>query len=122
MLYKIRLELARTHDHPQGANNIGYEFAAPLTESGKIDPAAWDKNREHCRVVRFRPGEEDDIGHLVRKPGGSWAFHYDIHSDEEDDESGYRFGDHQFRTGEYVSVREDDELMPYQVKRVVAVD
>jgi hypothetical protein len=121
MLSKIRLELARTREHPEGASNIGYEFAAPLTAGGKIDPAAWEKNREHCRVVRFRPGEEDDIGHLVRKPGGSWAFHYDIHSDEEDDESGYRFGDHVFRSGEYVSVREDDELIPYVVKRVVAV-
>jgi hypothetical protein len=121
MLSKIRLELARTREHPEGASNIGYEFAAPLTEAGKIDPTAWEKNREHCRVVRFRPGEEDDIGHLVRKPGGSWAFHYDIHSDEEDDESGYRFGDHVFRSGEYVSVREDDELIPYQVKRVAAV-
>jgi hypothetical protein len=121
MLYKIRLELARTHEHPGGASGIGYEFAAPLTDGGKIDPKLWEKNREHCRVVRFRPGEDDDIGHLVRKPGGSWAFHYDIHSDEEDDESGYRFGDHQFRVGEYVSVREDDELMPYQVKRVMPV-
>ena len=121
MLYKIRLELARTREHPEGAPNIGYEFSAPLTEAGKIDPKGWEKAREHCRVVRFRPGEEDDIGHLVRKPGGSWAFHYDIHSDEEDDESGYRFGDHVFRSGEYVSVREDDELIPYVVKRVVAV-
>lgn len=121
MLYKIRLELARTREHPEGARNIGYEFTAPLSEGGRIDPNGWEKNRAHCRVVRFRPGEEDDIGHLVRKPGGSWAFHYDIHSDEEDDESGYRFGDHQFRAGEYVSVREDDELVPYVVKRVVAV-
>jgi hypothetical protein len=72
-------------------------------------------------VVRFRPGEDDDIGHLIRKPGGSWAFHYDIHSDQEDDEAGYRFGDHQFRVGDYVSVREDDELMPYVVRRVVQV-
>jgi len=121
MLSKIRLELARTREHPQGAPGIGYEFTAPLTEAGKIDSKGWEKNREHCRVVRFRPGEDDDIGHLVRKPGGSWAFHYDIHSDEEDDESGYRFGDHVFRSGEYVSVREDDELIPYVVKRVVAV-
>jgi hypothetical protein len=121
MLYKIRLELARTPEHPDGAPGIGYEFAAPLTEDGTIDPQAWDRNRDHCRVVRFRPGEEDDVGHLVRKPGGSWAFHYDIHSDAEDDESGYRFGDHRFRVGEYVSVREDDALMPYQVKRVVPV-
>jgi hypothetical protein len=58
MLYKIRLELARTHEHPDGASGIGYEFAAPLGEGGKIDPKAWEKDRAHCRVVRFRPGEE----------------------------------------------------------------
>lgn len=121
MLSKIRLELARCKSHPEGAHNIGYEFSAPLVADGRIDAVAWLKARDRCRVRRFRPGEEDDIGHLIRKPGGSWAFHYDIHSDEEDDESGYRFGDHIFRAGEYVSIREDDELMPYQVKRVAPV-
>ncbi len=69
-------------------------------------------------VRRFRPGEADDIGHLIRKPGGSWAFHYDIHSDEEDDEAGYRFGDHAFKLGEYVSVREEEGLRTYRVTRV----
>ena len=88
MLTKIRLELARDHDHPEGSRAIGYEFAAPLDASGKIDAAEWHKRRENCRVVRFRPGEADDIGHLVRKGGGSWAFHYDIKSHEEDDEFG----------------------------------
>ena len=71
--------------------------------------------------MRFRRNEEDDIGHLIRKPGGSWAFHYDIASDGEDDEAGYRFADHIFKVGEYVSIREDEELLPYQVKRVVDV-
>jgi hypothetical protein len=118
MLAKIRLELARTHDHPQGSRDIGYEFTAPLDAQGRIDADAWHKARDRCRVRRFRPGEADDIGHLIRKPGGSWAFHYDIDSDEEDDESGYRFGDHVFRAGEYVSVREDDELLTYHVVRV----
>lgn len=121
MLYKIRLELARCKGHPEGAADIGYEFTAPLGAGARIDAGGWLKNRDHCRVVRFRPGEDDDIGHLVRKPGGSWAFHYDIHSDEEDDEAGYRFGDHVFEVGEYVSVREDDALLPYQVKRVMPI-
>lgn len=121
MLYKIRLELARCKGHPEGAADIGYEFTAPLGADAHIDAGGWAKSRDHCRVVRFRPGEADDIGHLVRKPGGSWAFHYDIHSDAEDDEAGFRFGDHVFRVGEYVSVREDDTLLPYQVKRVVAI-
>jgi hypothetical protein len=122
MLKKIRLELARSHEHPEGARDIGYEFAAPLDDKGRINPDEWQKNRDHCRVRRFRPGEDDDIGHLVRKPGGSWAFHYDIHSDEEEDESGYRFGDHEFRPGEYVSVREDDGLHTYKVVRVQPVN
>ena len=74
--------------------------------------------KARCRVRRFRKNENGDIGHLVRKLSESRAFHHDIRSDEEDDESGYRFGDHIFRVGEYVSVREDDEIMPYQVKTV----
>ena len=107
MLKRIRLELARDHDFPEGSRRTGYEFTAPLDERGHIDAAEWHKQRDHCRVRRFRPGEADDIGHVIRKPGGAWAFHYDIHSDEEDDEAGYRFGDHAFNPGEYVSIRED---------------
>jgi hypothetical protein len=118
MLSKIRLELARGPEFPEGSHSIGYEFAAPLDAKGHIDPVDFHKQKDHCRVRRFRPNEEDDIGHLIRKPGGSWAFHYDIHSDEEDDESGYRFGNHIFKTGEYVSVKEDDELRTYVVARV----
>lgn len=121
MLKKVRLELARDRDFPEGARNIGYEFAAPLDDSGRIDAAEWHKERDHCRVRRFRPDEADDIGHLVRKPGGSWAFHYDIDSDEEDDEAGYRFADHAFRPGEYVSIREEGELRTFRVISVKPV-
>ena len=121
MLTKIRLELARDAKHPAGSKAIGYEFAAPLDDTGKIDPQEWHKRRENCRVRRFRPGEADDIGHLIRKPGGSWAFHYDIHSDEENDETGYRFGDHAFTVGEYVSIREEEGLRTFHVVRVQPV-
>ncbi len=117
-LHKIRLELARTKDHPEGSRDIGYEFTAPLGSDGKIDVAEFHQLKEKSRVLRFRPDHDDDIGHLVRKPGGSWAFHYDIHNNADDDESGYRFGDHVFRIGEYVSVREDDDLMPYRIVTV----
>jgi hypothetical protein len=121
MLNRIHLELARTKGYPDGNRHIGYDFTAPLDESGHIDPAQWRQSRDTCRVRRFRPGEADDIGHLIRNPGGSWAFHYDIHSDEEDDERGYRFGDHVFKSGEYVSIREDDELVTYRVIQVEPV-
>ncbi len=118
MFSKIRLELARTSEFPEGNRNIGYEFIAPLDTQDHIDVAQFHQSKNRCRVRRFRPDEGDDIGHLVRKPGGSWAFHYDIHSDEEDDESGYRFGNHSFKSGEYVSVKEDNELRTFVVARV----
>ncbi len=118
-IMKIRLELARDHDFPSGSPNHGYEFTAPLNETGHIDPAEWHKERDHCRVVRFWQGEEDEVGHLIRKPGGSWAFHYDILGDEDDDEAGYRFGDHAFAPGEYVSIKEHDDVL--RTFRVVTV-
>lgn len=114
----IRLNLARTKDHPHGSNQHGYEFVAPLTETGEIDAKAWKAHRGECRVRRFWGDEDEDIGHLIHRPGGSWAFHYDIEGDE-DDEAGYRFGTHAFQPGEYVSIRDDDgELHTFQVVTV----
>ena len=68
----------------------GYEFVGPLDEKGHLDAVAWKKYRERCRVKRFWLNEADEVGHLVRKPGGQWAFHYDVHGDTDDDEGGYR--------------------------------
>ncbi len=116
---KIRLELARSHDFPQGSSERGYEFVAPLDATGHIDAAGWRAERERCRVRRFWADEEPEIGHLVHRRGGSWAFHYDIHGDQEDDETGYKFDSHVFAPGEYVSIREHDDTL--QAFRVVAV-
>lgn len=116
---KIRLELARDHDFPSGSSRHGYEFTAPLTGEGRIDAGGWRAHRDQCRVRRFWGREEDEVGHLTRKPGGSWAFHYDIHGDEDDDETGYRFGDHAFIPGEYVSIMEHDDVL--RTFRIVAV-
>ena len=118
-LKRIRLELARDHDYPEGSRLHGYEFAAPLTSDGHIDAAAWKTERDKCRVLRFWEGEENEVGHLVRKPGGSWAFHYDIHGQEDDDEAGYRFNEHVFRPGEYVSIKEHDGVL--RTFRVISV-
>lgn len=110
----IRLELAREPRHPDGAHNVGYRLIVPLDSEGRIDAALCKDYAESCRVVRFRPGEEDDVGHLVRR-GRNWAFHYDIEGDE-DDEAGYRFSDERFVVGEYVSVREDDGMRTFIVR------
>ncbi|MCW2308084.1 hypothetical protein [Rhodobium gokarnense] len=120
-LKKIRLNLARTKEHPGGSSLHGYEFIAPLDDNGHIDPVEWKKQRMHCRVRRFWGDEEEDLGHLVHRRGGTWAFHYDIDGDE-DDEAGYKFGEHPFRPGEYVSIRDEDgDLYTFQVVTVVDV-
>ena len=114
MLKRIRLNLARSKEFPQGSTKHGYEFGAPLDANGHIDVALWRQHRDHCRVRRFSEGEDDQIGLLVHKPGGPeharWVFDYD-QTAEDDDESGYRFGAHVFRPGEYVSIRNDDGEM-----------
>lgn len=118
-LKHIRLELARDHDFPNGSNKRGYEFSAPLNEEGHILEKDWKNHRDECRVYRFWDDQDTETGHLVRKPGGKWAFHYDIHGDEDDDETGYRFGDHAFAPGEYVSIKEHDDTM--RTFRVISV-
>lgn len=119
---KIRLELARSKDFPDGAATRGYEFVAPLDAAGHIDPARWQKYRAQCRVLRFWDDKED-TGRLLHRPGGAeharWIFDYDD-STEADDEAGYRFGAHSFRQGEYVSVRDDNDEM--HTFRVVSVN
>ena len=118
-LSKIRLELARDSEFPQGSREHGYEFVAPLNADGRIDAAQWKKQRAKCRVHRFWAGETDEHGHLVHKPGGSWAFHYEDEGAVDDEESGYRFGEHMLRVGEYVSIKEHQDHM--RTYKVVAV-
>jgi hypothetical protein len=122
VLKRIRLDLARSKDFPSGSTRHGYEFVAPLDQDGHIDPELWRLHRAHCGVRRFWQGEDDQIGHLVHKPGGSeharWVFDYDA-SRQDDDEAGYRFGAHAFRLGEYVSIRDEDgDLHTFQVRSV----
>ena len=121
-LKRIRLNLARSKEFPQGSPRHGYEFVAPLKADGHIDDVLWKQHRDHCRVRRFWDGEDDEIGHLVHRPGGPehgiWVFDYD-QTAEHDDQSGYRFGAHAFRTGEYVSIRDEDgEMHTFQVASV----
>ena len=118
-LKKIRLELARDPQFPQGSNRRGYEFIAPVDAAGVLDTEAWHVHREQCRALRFWASDEPELGHLVRKPGGHWAFHYDIHGDADNDETGYRFERHRFIPGDYVSIREhDDRLRTFLVASV----
>ncbi len=78
---------------------------------------SWKENREACRVTRLRPDQNDDVGHLVRRPGGSWAFHYEDETNLPD-EAGYHFADERFVPGEYVSINEGGTMHTYRVRSV----
>jgi hypothetical protein len=122
-LRRVRLELARDHDFPNGSRERGYDFIAPLDDKGHIDLEAWKMLRDRCRVRRFWPHEPEQVGHVQHKRGNMWAFHYDIHGDPSHDETGFRFASHAFVPGEYVSIKEQDgALRTFHVVSVRDVD
>jgi hypothetical protein len=115
---RIRLELAREHDHPAGDSGIGYTLLAPLTSDGALDIDMARHFRERCKVIRFKRGEESEEGYLRRRPGGSWAFHYDLADGAEDDDPGFRFERHRFVPGDYLTIMEDEGAHTYRVASV----
>ena len=113
-LKTVRLELARTKDHPDGNSNHGYVFHAPLTGDGHLDEAAWPDNKELCSVRRFEEDLEDEHGLLLNLGDGRWVFSYE--PGEEDDEPIFKLSLHRFQEGEYVSITEHDgEQRTFQV-------
>jgi hypothetical protein len=118
-LQRITLHLARNHEYPYGSAAHGYEFVAPLDVANRIDRATWSDSRRACTVERFWGREPPRRGYVVHRPGGTdgatWGFDYDS-ATLADDEAGYRFGEHAFAPGEYVSIREaDGQLLTFKV-------
>jgi hypothetical protein len=111
---QIHIALARESGHPEGDAEIAYIFVAPVDAEGRIDPKLWRAYRQACRVVRQRPNEEDQHGHLVHYPEGTWGFHYDGEA-RLPNEAGYRFADERFVVGEYVSINERGKMHTYRV-------
>lgn len=105
-LYELRLELARQRDCPNGDSRHGYTFIAPLTHDGRLDAPLWLADPEACRLLRFRPDEDDRSGHLAIQAGGRWRFDYGLNAIDE--APGFRFGDEHFALGEYISIHETD--------------
>ena len=105
MLKKIRLEMARSKEFPDGSKLHGYELVAPLTKDGHLDLEAWKSAKEKCWVHRFWQGQADERGFLQHKRT-RWVFSYV--PGEDDDEPAFRLGEHVFRPGEYVSITEHD--------------
>jgi len=116
-LKKVRLELARTRDFPEGSASHGYEFVAPLDPDGHLDMEEWKQYRQVCSVHRFWRGEDDETGLLVHHSGGRWVFSYE--PGEEDDEPIFKFDRHNFVVGEYVSITEHDGVSrPFRIASI----
>jgi hypothetical protein len=112
-LKKIRLELARTPEFPEGSAECGYEFTAPLDKAGKLDPKQWSHDKDRCTVVRFWRDADDEHGRLTHHKGGAWSFAYTA---DEEEEPIFRFDKHIFKPGEYVSITEHDGVTrPFRV-------
>ncbi|MBN8976219.1 MAG: hypothetical protein J0I08_07055 [Rhizobiales bacterium] len=115
---QIRLELAREPDHPHGEDDVGYIVIAPLERDGHIALKSWMEHRDACRVTRFRPDGREEVGHLVHRRDGAWAFHYD-QATGLPDETGYHFANERFVPGEYVSINENGAMHTYRVRSAV---
>ena len=99
---RIRIEVARSPDFPEGSPRHGYEMVLPLRPDGRIDEKTLKAAPEVATVHRFWEGDGDSVGQILHQ-GGKWMISYS--EGDADDEALHRFADHQFREGEYVSVR-----------------
>ena len=120
-LRKVTLHAARSKEFPDGSIRHGYDFVAPLSDEGRIDLETWKDHRRECFAHRFWDDEPTMQGLLVHRAGGfggsTWTFEWK--GAPTDEEEGYRFADHLFRVGEYVSVREPDgHLLTFRVVSV----
>ena len=107
-LRKVTLNAARSKAFPDGSIRHGYDFVAPLTADGHIDLEAWKQHRGECFAH-----------HAGGRGGSTWTFEWKGGTKDEQEEEGFRFGDHPFKVGEYVSVREEDgELLTFRVVSV----
>ncbi len=112
-LKRIRMELARTHEAPEGTPYCGYEFTAPLDGAGKLDLQQWKRDKDKCTVRRFWKSTTDEHGRLAHHQGGHWAFAWPGGDREEPI---FRLDKHAFVTGEYVSVTEHDGIeRPFRI-------
>lgn len=101
---RIRLELGRSNEFPEGSNRHGYEFILPVARGGKIDRDAYRKTPELCTVHRFWEGEDDRTGTIRHASHDRWLFtFYDGNLEEEVIP---HLATHVFREGEYVTVRD----------------
>lgn len=109
----IRLELARTHDFPEGSTARQYILTLPLDDGDRIDAAAIEAEPARATVRRIWGGESDRHGYVIPTARG-WALSYAV--GEDDDEPIFHLETHRIRAGEYLTVTENDgEVQPFRI-------
>lgn len=109
----IRLELARTHDFPEGSTARQYLLTLPLDDDDRIDAAAIEAEPARATVRRIWDGEPDRHGYVIRTERG-WALSYAL--GEEDDEPIFHLETHPIRIGEYLTLTENEgEVQPFRI-------
>ena len=114
-LRKVVLNAARSKEFPEGSIRHGYDFIAPF------DWRRPHRSRSLAGANRgrvFRPnasGGGEPVDARAPRPSRGRPRRLDLGPSEwkagsrdEPEEEGFRFGDHAFRVGEYVSVREEE--------------
>jgi hypothetical protein len=117
-LRRIRLELGRTDEFPEGSKLHGYEFVAPLDSDGHIDIDGWHETKRQCIVTRFWDGEPTEQGQL-QHVGNGWHFEY---RSGEGYEKLFKLDRHAVVPGNYISVTEHGHSrQPFRVASVTSI-
>jgi hypothetical protein len=115
-LMTVRLELARTAEHPHGNPGQGYRFVIPLDEQGRPDAEGWRRHKDRCRVHQIGSGLVVRKGWL-RHLGHGWCFDYE-RGTHEDDQPFFKLDRHVLAPGNYVSITEDKVQRPFKIVSV----
>ena len=112
-LSHIILRLARSKSFPEGSLRRGYDIRAVLDPAGRLDAQAWRDHPTAFGVQRFWDDERIRHGMLIHRAGGAggatWAVRYAGQDDNQED--GFRLGDHIMQRDEFVSIHDDDGVM-----------
>lgn len=113
---RVRLERVEPASS-RGKAGEGYLLWVPLNAKGSIDTYAWLDYADYFRLVKYCPGEANEIGHLMPRSDGTWTLHYDIAGTDEDP-SDFRIEGVCFVPGALVSISEASDRRVYCVSGI----
>jgi len=111
----VRLELAKTRDHPNGSPVRAYLLRLPLDPHGTIDVSEYDESPRQATVRRYWPNEPDRMGAIERDTGG-WNFVFG--GEEHGADATFRLDGAPILLGRHVHViAPDSQSLPFKVLR-----